>query len=137
MYEDEESQLAFEDEEGIFENWDLTEEDLKFREELTLDHPKITLVDPIKMAALLEGDRVLRRAFRQRKDVTVCCKFKVFESTRGILRLVGPRFVFLDPKRILRAVSKADMVEFYPRKGNGMAMVATYNCLSYPLNWNH
>ena len=87
------------------------------------------------MAALLEEDRALRQAFQQRKDVTISCKTKVFDGTVGILRLVGPRFVFLDPERILGAVSKADMVEFYPRQGNSMAMVATYDHLSCPLSW--
>lgn len=136
MHEDEELELE-QEEEAIFQSWDLTEEDLKLRDELARYHPKIALVNPVKMAVLLEGDRVLRQAFQQRKDVTISCKTKVFDSTVGILRLVGPRFVFLDPKRILRAVSKADMVEFYPRQGNSMAMVATYKYLSRPLSWEH
>lgn len=137
MYEDEELELEEEEEEAIFQSWDLTEEDLKFRDELALYHPKIALVNPVKMAALLEGDRALRQAFQQRKDVTISCKTKVFDGTVGVLRVVGPRFVLLDPKRALRAVSKADMVEFYPRRENGMAMVATYKYLSCPLSWEH
>lgn len=89
------------------------------------------------MAALLEGDRALRQAFQRRKDVMISCKTKVFDGTVGVLRVVGPRFVLLDPKRVLRAVSKADMVEFYPRRENSMAMVATYKYLSRPISWEH
>ena len=36
MYEDEELELEQEDEAAIFQSWDLTEEDLKFRDELAL-----------------------------------------------------------------------------------------------------